>query len=171
MFIKASKFEDIQINFYPVGDLVNKLHNYGKDNILHRDEITYDKNKNLKLTNFLKKRTDDKKADKDKIKENQKQKLQSTPDKIHDTTENNTIEVKNDTPTGEKGKSLETINKIETKNSKIKVTSTGKRKTSISPDPTSSKFKKRITQKSLAKEPLKYNNNILTDFLKKSDKK
>ncbi len=41
------------LNFYPVGDLVNKLSNYGKDNIIHRDEIRYNKNRNLKIKQFL----------------------------------------------------------------------------------------------------------------------
>jgi len=41
------------LSFYPVGDLVNKLSNYGKDNIVHRDEIKYNKNKNLKIKQFL----------------------------------------------------------------------------------------------------------------------
>ena len=41
------------LTFYPVGDLVNKLSNYGKDNIIHKDEIKYNKNKNLKIKQFL----------------------------------------------------------------------------------------------------------------------
>jgi hypothetical protein len=32
-----------------VGDLVNKMSNQSKDNIIHKDEIKYDKNKNLKI--------------------------------------------------------------------------------------------------------------------------
>ena len=42
-----------ELYFYPVGDLVNKLSNYGKDNITHKHEIKYDKNKNLKIKHFL----------------------------------------------------------------------------------------------------------------------
>lgn len=42
-----------EYTFHPVGDLVNKLSNYSKDNIIHRDEIKYNKNKNLKIQQFL----------------------------------------------------------------------------------------------------------------------
>jgi hypothetical protein len=48
--------------FYPVGDLVNKIVNDTPDNILHKDEVKYDKNKNLKLNNFFKKKDDSKKS-------------------------------------------------------------------------------------------------------------
>jgi hypothetical protein len=44
---------DLPLDPYPVGDLVSKLSNYGPENIIHKDKIKYDKNKNLKLSNFF----------------------------------------------------------------------------------------------------------------------
>lgn len=54
-FVKETEKCLTQLIFYPVGDLVNKLSNQSKDNIIHKDQITYDKNRNLKLNNFFKK--------------------------------------------------------------------------------------------------------------------
>lgn len=52
--------KDIKLTFYQVGDLVNKLSNVGKDNILRKEEITYNKNKNLLIDSFIKKGVIDK---------------------------------------------------------------------------------------------------------------
>ena len=52
VFNKLKK-NNTELMIYPVGDLVNKLSNFGKDNIVHNDEIKYNKNKNLKIKQFL----------------------------------------------------------------------------------------------------------------------
>jgi hypothetical protein len=66
------------LSFYKVGNLVSKLSNNSSDNILPIEEITYDKNKNLKLTNFFNKKdklsTEYKLKNKEKI-ENDKIKI------------------------------------------------------------------------------------------------
>ena len=43
----------IKLKFYEVGDLVNKLSNVGKDNIIPKKEIGYNKNKNLFIDSFF----------------------------------------------------------------------------------------------------------------------
>lgn len=58
LFHKVEK-ENVPLEFYPVGDLVNKLSNQGSDNILHKEEIKYDKNKNWKLTCFFSNKNDE----------------------------------------------------------------------------------------------------------------
>ena len=45
--------KDIKMKFYLVGDLVNKLSNINKDNIIPKEEIKYNKNGNLLIKNFL----------------------------------------------------------------------------------------------------------------------
>ena len=45
--------KDIKMKFYLVGDLVNKLSNISKDNIIPKEEIKYNKNGNLLIKNFL----------------------------------------------------------------------------------------------------------------------
>ena len=52
--------KDIKLTYYQVGDLVNKLSNVGKDNILRKEEIGYNKNKNLLIDSFVKKGVIDK---------------------------------------------------------------------------------------------------------------
>ena len=52
-FINDTK--KIEMNFYEVGDLVNNFKNNGKDNILPKDQIKYNKNGNLLINNFLNK--------------------------------------------------------------------------------------------------------------------
>ena len=52
-FINETK--KMEMNFYEVGDLVNNFKNNGKDNILPKDQIKYNKNGNLLLNNFLNK--------------------------------------------------------------------------------------------------------------------
>ena len=50
---------DFSLVPYPVGDLVSKLSNFGPENIIHKDKINFDKNKNLKLSNFFIKKKED----------------------------------------------------------------------------------------------------------------
>jgi len=51
---------NILLESYPIGDLVENLNNDTEDNIIHRDEIKYDKNKNSKITFFFpRKKKDD----------------------------------------------------------------------------------------------------------------
>ena len=45
--------KDIKMKFYLVGDLVNKLSNISKDNIIPKEDIKYNKNGNLLIKNFL----------------------------------------------------------------------------------------------------------------------
>lgn len=45
--------DETQLIFYQVGDLVNKLSNEGEDNILPKEKIGYNKNRNLLIGNFL----------------------------------------------------------------------------------------------------------------------
>jgi putative SOS response-associated peptidase YedK len=45
--------KDIKMKFYLVGDLVNKLSNVSKDNIIPIEDIKYNKNGNLLIKNFL----------------------------------------------------------------------------------------------------------------------
>lgn len=45
----------VELTSYPVGDLVSKLSNFGSDNIKHKNEIEYNKNKNFKINKFFKK--------------------------------------------------------------------------------------------------------------------
>lgn len=47
--------QDLEMNFYEVGDLVNNFKNNTKDNILPKDKIKYNKNGNLLINNFLNK--------------------------------------------------------------------------------------------------------------------
>jgi hypothetical protein len=63
---------DKGVEFYRVGDLVNKVNNDSADNILPFDEVKYDRFKNYKLTYFMKKGTEEKEkkainADKDDV--------------------------------------------------------------------------------------------------------
>lgn len=43
----------IKLKYYEVGDLVNKLSNVGKDNIIPKKDIGYNKNKNLFIDSFI----------------------------------------------------------------------------------------------------------------------
>ena len=52
-FINETK--KIEMSFYEVGDLVNNFKNNGKDNIIPKDQIKYNKNGNLLINNFLNK--------------------------------------------------------------------------------------------------------------------
>ena len=52
-FINETK--KMEMNFYEVGDLVNNFKNNGKDNILPKDQIKYNKNGNLLINTFLNK--------------------------------------------------------------------------------------------------------------------
>jgi hypothetical protein len=77
--------------FYPVGDLVNKIVNDTPDNILHKDEVKYDKNKNLKLNNFFKKKDDTKKSSD----ESESESLKDKKSKDSENKENNIIKEEN----------------------------------------------------------------------------
>jgi len=52
-FINAT--QNLEMNFYEVGDLVNNFKNNTKDNILPKDKVKYNKNGNLLINNFLNK--------------------------------------------------------------------------------------------------------------------
>ena len=52
-FINAA--QNLEMNFYEVGDLVNNFKNNTKDNILPKDKVKYNKNGNLLINNFLNK--------------------------------------------------------------------------------------------------------------------
>ena len=56
-FINDTK--NLEMKFYEVGDLVNNFKNNTKDNILPKDQITYNKNGNLLIKNFLNKSKSD----------------------------------------------------------------------------------------------------------------
>jgi putative SOS response-associated peptidase YedK len=67
--------KDIKMKFYLVGDLVNKLSNISKDNIIPKEEIKYNKNGNLLIKNFLTEEKGEKlilKKNENLIKENKK---------------------------------------------------------------------------------------------------
>jgi hypothetical protein len=53
MKVIVEETSDKDVEFYRVGDLVNKLTNDTSDNILPFDEVKYDKHLNLKITNFF----------------------------------------------------------------------------------------------------------------------
>ena len=66
---------DIKMKFYLVGDLVNKLSNVSKDNIIPIEDIKYNKNGNLLIKNFLTEEKGEKlilKKNENLIKENKK---------------------------------------------------------------------------------------------------
>ena len=115
--IQKSSNLAISLYFYPVGDLVNKLSNDNKDNLVHKDEIKYDKNKNLKLTNFFLKSN----KEKYNVKE-------ESPFKIVDNT------------------NIPKVNspKNEILKNKIKEISLGKRKSDSSPDRFLSNSRKKL---------------------------
>lgn len=50
---KLIKKAETNLDFYEVGDLVNKLSNQDADNILPVQDLKYNKNKNLKISNFF----------------------------------------------------------------------------------------------------------------------
>ncbi len=67
--------KDIKMKFYLVGDLVNKLSNVSKDNIIPIEDIKYNKNGNLLIKNFLNEEKGEKlilKKNENLIKENKK---------------------------------------------------------------------------------------------------
>lgn len=72
---KLTKENPVEIEFYEVGDLVNNLANEGEDNILPEDQLKYNKNRNLKISNFF---VSPKMKEKEKISENETSKKASS---------------------------------------------------------------------------------------------
>lgn len=138
---------NVPLHFYPVGDLINKLGNNSKDNILHKDEITYDKNRNLKLTNFFKKNTP-----KEETKDNNIE-VEINKEEKEDFDKEFKIEKVKETP---KKKN------IHKKSNENTPSASGKRrKESRSP------IKASVSKKKLSNPPknIKFNNNILLNFV------
>ena len=55
----VNQIKDIKLDFYEVGDLVNNISNNTKDNIMPKEKIKYNKNRNLLINHFLKKSKSD----------------------------------------------------------------------------------------------------------------
>lgn len=168
----------IELESYPVGDLINKLSNQTKDNILHKDEIKYDKNKNLKLNNFFKIKSEivDTSLEKDpkiylerktiNIEQNKSENNKSITTELND----NKAEIKEQiSKTEKKGKmKLEDL-KVEKKKPNENKSDLSTNISTIGDNKlinTSKKFGKR--KSSPAKiDKNKYNSNLLVNFLNK----
>jgi hypothetical protein len=152
-----------ELNFYEVGDLVNKMSNQGKDNILHKDEVKYDKNKTLKITNFFQKKGEEAIIKNSESKEKKKD-IVNPPSKKNDKLAINLIEIKDRNNKND----VSTTDDLSTQVSSLKTSYyQGKRKSGVYENSFTKSAKGKSKKKSSAKNENNKKYAKLDNFFKK----